>query len=127
MIPAVVAAFHDRSTAEAAAERLRQSGIATRDVRLHASTADVSNPGAIEADELVTGGLLGNGMRLLQELFGTRSKESEATDYDEMVRREGTLLTVQVDSSDIAQQVSRLLTAEGAERVATLPQAGLET
>lgn len=127
MIPAVVAAFHDPQAAEAAAERLRQSGIATRDVRLHPSISDVSNPGTIEADELITGGLFGNGLRLLQELFGTHPKETEATDYEEMVRREGTLLTVQVDSTDVAQQVARLLTAEGAERVATLPQAGLET
>jgi hypothetical protein len=112
MIAAVVAAFHDRPAAEAAAERLRDSGIATGDVRLHASTSDVSNPGTIAADELVTGGLLGNGLRLLQELFGTHPKDSVATDYEEMVRREGTLLTVQLDSSDVAQQVARLLTAE---------------
>ncbi|HEY3634496.1 MAG TPA: hypothetical protein VGK95_05540 [Caldimonas sp.] len=127
MTPAVIAAFHDRRVAEAAADRLRNSGIATGEIRLHASTSDVSNVGAIEADELVTGGLIGNSMRLLNDLFGTRPKETEATEYDEMVRREATLVSVQVDSSDVAQEVSRLLTAEGAERVATLPQPGLET
>ena len=126
MHPVVVAAFRDRRAAESAAEHLRNTGIGTRDIRVHRSTSDVSNAGAVEADELLTGGLLGNGMRLLNELFGTHAKATEATDYDELVRREATLVSVQVETSDAAQQVSRLLSAEGAERVATLPQAGLE-
>jgi hypothetical protein len=127
MTPFVVAAFSGRGAAEAALERLRDSGIATGDIRLHDSTSDVRNAGALETDELVSGGFFGNFVGLLDNLFGTRPEEPDAASYDEMVRREATLVSVHVDTADTARQVAELLSSEGAKRVATLPQAGLES
>jgi hypothetical protein len=126
MNSSVVAAFQDRAAAEAALERLRSSGLPTKDARLHLTTSDASNAAALEVDELVSGGFFGNGRRLLDELFGTRPDDRNAADYDEMVRREATLLTVEVDSTDAAQRVCELLATEGARRVSTLPQPGLD-
>ena len=127
MTPFVVAAFSGRAAAEAALERLRNSGIATRDARLHDTTSDVSNVGALEADELVSGGFFGNALELLNHLFGVRPGETHAADYEEMVRREATLVSVHVDSAEDARRVAELLSAEGAQRVSTLPQPGLES
>jgi hypothetical protein len=127
MTPSVVAAFRDRSAAEGAVQRLRESELPTRDVKLHDSTPDATNAGALEADELVSGGFFGNALHLLDQLLGTRADEDKASDYDELVRREATLVSVQVDSTDAAQQVCDFLRAQGAQRAATLPQRGLES
>ena len=126
MTLSVVAAFIDRSAAEAALERLRTSGLPTRDARLHHRSSDVSNAASLEVDEIVSGGFIGNAVGLLDGLFGTHPDERNAADYAEMVRREATVLTAQVDSEDTARRVCELLTAAGAQRVSTLPQAGLE-
>ena len=126
MTPSVVAAFADRTAAEAALERLRTSGLPLRGARLHQSTSDVSNAASLEVDELVSGGFFGNATRLLDTLFETHHDEKHAVDYDEMVRREATLLSAEVDSDDAARQVCELLRAAGAQRVSTLPQPGLE-
>jgi hypothetical protein len=127
MTPSVVAAFRDRSAAEGAVHRLRESELQTREVRLHDSTPDVTNVGALEVDELVSGGFFGNAHHLLDQLLGTRPDEKQATDYDDMVRREATLVSVEVDSAAAARQVCDFLREQGAERVATLPQPGLES
>jgi hypothetical protein len=127
MTPFVVAAFRSRSAAERAIERLRDSGVATRGVRLHATTSDVTNAASLEADELVTGGFVGNAAKILDELFGTRPDPGRAETYDEMVRREATLVSVQVETSEAAAQLADWFSAEGAERVSTLPQRGLES
>lgn len=126
MTPFVVAVFAGRRAAEAALEHLRSSGLATRDVRLQDHTPDVRNAGALEVDELASGGFFSNFRELLDGLLGTRRDDGEAADYDEMVRHEATFVSVQVDSPETARRVSELLTAEGAQRVSTLPQAGLE-
>jgi hypothetical protein len=125
MTPSVVAAFADRPAAEAALERLRRSGLATGDIRLHATKAPVTNAGSIRLDEVASGGLFSNGLSLLDQLFGTRTDERHAADYEDLVRREATLVSVQVDTTDTAKQVCELLGAEGATRVSTLPQPGL--
>jgi len=126
MTPFVVAAFASRPAAQAALERLHNSGIVTRDVRVHDHTPDARNAGALEADELASGGFFSNFRELLDGLLGTRPDASAAADYDELVRREATLVSVQVDSAETARQVAELMTAEGAKRVSTLPQPGLE-
>jgi hypothetical protein len=127
MTPFVVAAFSDRQAAEAAGAQLRGSGLSIRDVQLHESTSDVTNAAALEIDELVSGGFFENGRKLLDQLLGTPPSPSEAADYADMVQREATLLSVHVDTPEIAREVADRLTADGARRVATLPQPGLET
>lgn len=127
MTPFVVAAFPDRAAAERALDRLRSSGLATRDVRLHATTPDAVNAAALETDELVSGGFFGNAVELLEQLLGTHRDDDEARSFDELVRREATLVSVRVDDAETAQQVCTLLEREGAQRVSTLPQRGLES
>jgi hypothetical protein len=63
---------------------------------------------------------------LFEQLLGTRRGDDEALDYEELVRREATLVTVHVDSREAAESVCALLESEGAVRVSTLPQRGLE-
>ncbi|MDQ6629370.1 MAG: hypothetical protein M3Z29_13150 [Pseudomonadota bacterium] len=127
MTPSVVAAFTDRAAAKSALERLRTSSLPTRDTRLHQPTSDVGNVASLEVDEVVSGGFFGNAARLLDGLFDTPPDKKNAADYAEMVRREATLLSVEVDTDDTAREVSELLTAAGAQRVWTLPQPGLES
>lgn len=127
MTPSVVAAFTDRSAATSALERLRTSSLPTRDARLHQPTSDVGNAASLEVDEVVSGGFFGNAARLLDGLFDTRPDKKDAADYAEMVRREATLLSAEVDTDDTAREVADLLTAAGAQRVWTLPQPGLES
>jgi hypothetical protein len=127
MTPSVVAAFADRPTAEAAAERLRGADLPTREVRLHENTSDVENAATLDVDELATGGFFGNAAQLLNGLFNTQPSETRAAGYDEKVRREATLVSVQVDTHEVARRVEALLTEAGARRVSTLPQPGLES
>jgi hypothetical protein len=127
MSPFVVAAFADRAAARAAAESVAASGIDGLEVQVHEGAAPVSNSGAIDLDELVTGGMIGNFAELLDNLLQTRPAETTARTYDEKVRHEGTIVSVRVRSADDAERVRAALEAGGAERVARLPQPGLES
>ncbi|MBV9891906.1 MAG: hypothetical protein JO090_13605 [Rhizobacter sp.] len=127
MTPFVVAAFQDRAAAERALERLRSSGLAIRDVRLHTTTSDVTNADALATDEVASGGFFSNAVELLDELLGTPRAKDEAADYVELVRREATLVSVHVESTEAAEQACALLQSEGAVRASTLPQRGLES
>jgi len=125
MTPFVVAAFKDPAAADAAVERLRASGPPTREVRVE-SAPDVLNAGAIEVDDMATGGFFGNAARLLDELLGYRPEDRNAVDYDDMARKRARVVTVVLEARDSAQQVVDLLTAAGADRVSALPQPGLD-
>lgn len=127
MRPFVVAAFRNRPAAEKALESLRASGIDVREARLHGSSSDASNAVALQADEVISGGLFANLAELFDQLLGTRHDADRAADYDEMVRREATLLSVGLASAESAREVTALLESAGAERVSTLPQRGLES
>jgi hypothetical protein len=127
MTPSVVAAFPDRPSAEAAVERLRGSGLPTHDVRLHDTQPDAENAAALQVDEVVSGGFFGNAAHLLDGLFNTKPDEARAETYADVVRREATLVSVQVDDRETAEQVEAMLTDAGARRVSTLPQPGLES
>jgi len=125
MTPFVVAAFKDPAAADAAVERLRTSGPSAREIRVD-SAPDVLNAGAIEVDEMATGGFFGNAVRLLDELLGYRPDDQHAVDYDDMARKEARVVTVVLESGDSAQEVVDVLTAAGADRVSALPQPGLD-
>jgi hypothetical protein len=125
MTPFVVAAFKDRDAAEAAVERLRNSGPSTREIRVD-TAPDVLNAASIEVDEMATGGFFGNAARLLNDLFDYRADDRHAVDYDDLAHKEARVVTVVLDSSDAAQEVADLLAAAGAERVSALPQPGLD-
>ena len=127
MTPFAVAAFQDRAAAQRAIDRLRSSGLEVRDVRLHTTTSDAINANALATDEVASGGFFRNAHEQLDQLLDTPRGDDEAADYDELVRREATLVTVHVDSADVAQQVCSLLQSQGALRASTLPQRGLES
>lgn len=125
MTPFVVAAFNDLAAAHAAVERLRASGLPTREIRVD-SVPDVLNAATIEVDEMASGGFFGNFARLLSELLDHPADERHALDYDDMVRKEARVVTVVLDSNESSRAVADLLTAAGARRVSTLPQPGLD-
>ena len=125
MTPFVVAAFKDPAAADAAVERLRESGTTTREIRVE-TAPDVMNAASIEVDEMASGGFFGNAARLLNDLLGYRPDERHAVDHDDLAHKEARVVTVVLDSSDAAQEVADLLAAAGADRVSALPQPGLD-
>ena len=125
MTPFVVAAFSDLPAADAAVERLRSSGLPTREIRVE-TAPDVLNAASIEVDEMATGGFFGNAARLLNDLFNHPADERHAVDYDDMARQQARVVTVVLNTTDSAQEVADLLTAAGAKRVSALPQPGLD-
>jgi hypothetical protein len=126
MVPLVLAAFESQPAAEAAAERIRQIS-STLVVSLYETTPDSTNAGAIEADEMVTGGLLSDAANLLNGIFGSHVDKEQATDLGDVVGRKATVVSVHVDSPEAARRVASLLTESGGQRVTTLPQPGLES
>ena len=124
--PIVVAAFADRASARAAADGLAASGIAGLEVQVGGHAAPVTNSLEVEADELATGGFIGNFAALLDQLFEVAATESRAVTYDEKVRKEGTIVAARVRSVADADRVSAALQERGALRVSRLPQPGLD-
>ena len=125
MTPFVVAAFKDHHAADAAVERLRASGPATREIRVE-NAPDVLNAATIEVDEMATGGFLGNAARLLDDLLGSHPEDRHAVDYTDLVRNEAKIVTVVLESGDSAPEIVDMLMTAGADRVSALPQPGLD-
>lgn len=123
----IVSAFENPVEAHAAADRLTANGFAADSVQLHDHASLVRNAAALETDELASGGFFTNLLGLFEQLLGTARPPGEADSYSEMVRREGTLLTLHVATAADAQRAREVLQAAGAKIVSSLPQAGLET
>ncbi len=124
--PIVVAAFRNAAEATRAAERLRSSGTPDANVTLHRDTPDAANTAAVNTDEMLTGGLVASFGHLLDGLMATSPPPGDVATYRDLVRREGTLLTVKVASAEAGQDVKASLEAAGAQRIAVLPQPGLD-
>ncbi|HZV92174.1 MAG TPA: hypothetical protein VFF72_03100 [Caldimonas sp.] len=122
----IVSAFDNRAAAHAAADRLIADGFAADTVQLHDHASAVRNVAALETDELASGGFFTNLLGLFEQLLGTAPPPGDAGSYAEMVRREGTLLTLHVTVAADAQRARDLLHAAGAKIVSSLPQVGLE-
>jgi cytosine/adenosine deaminase-related metal-dependent hydrolase len=122
----VVSAFADRSSAQTAADRLIAGGFTRSAVQLHDKATAVGNAGLLEVDEMATGGFVSNLVDLFDHLLGTAPAVGDAATYAELVRREGTLVTVHVPSPGDAAKAREVLSAAGATITSTLPQAGLE-
>jgi hypothetical protein len=73
-------------------------------------------------DEFVSGGFISNMAALLDGLFDHPVPEGDAATYADVVRSEGTLVSVQADGSDEAQRFEGLLRRAGAVRVSILPR-----
>ena len=93
MTSAVIAAFADRATAQAAAHSLAAAGIAAAQIRLH-DGSDVKNETLLGLDELVTGGFVGNLADLFNGLLNTRPAADSAATYDKAVQHEGAIVSV---------------------------------
>ncbi len=126
MQPIVVAAFHDAVAARAAADQLTSSGVAPADVSLHRDTGDAESALGVETDELVTGGILTSFRHLAEALFSNTPSIGDEIAYRALLQREGMLVTVKVPDSAACQAMAARLEAAGAERIAMLPQPGLE-
>ena len=126
MTPFVVATFSNLTSANAATGRLAEAGFERCDISVHEGAVAASNETTIGIDEALTGGLVGNVAGLLQRLFKSKP-DGQALTYFDAVRAEGAILTVKLGSHHDAEHVLKILHAEGAVRVARLPQDGLET
>lgn len=122
----VVSAFADRSSALNAANRLVASGFAPSSVRSHDHASAARNAAGLELDELATGGFASNLVDLFNHLLGSSAAEGDAASYADVVRREGTLVSVRVAAAADAARARDVLCAAGAKVVSTLPQAGLK-
>ena len=126
MTPTVVAAFADRESARRAYDRLVAAGTPERDITRHVETPEADNAAAVETDEYVTGGIVASFGQLLDGLMATSPADGNAATYRDLVRREGSLLSVRVADVNAADSVRQVLESCGATRVASLPQRGLE-
>lgn len=127
MTPTVVATFADRESAHRAADRLVAAGTPAADIARHDDISAADNAAAVQADEYITGGVVAGFGQLLDGLLATSPPEGDAATYRELVKREGLLLSVRVADASASNAICAVLDAAGATRIATLPQAGLET
>jgi len=102
-------AFDDPEDGRRAADRLRAKGLPA--VELHTRGDGPHHAIASEADELVTGGLVGNLLELFQGVFEWGDSPHDAAAYAETVRRGGAVVSVvaatdvQCDTADdVAEQ-----------------------
>ncbi len=73
-------------------------------------------------DELVSGGFISNMSALLDGLFDHPVAEGNAATYADVVRSEGTLVSVQAEGAEEAQRYEGLLRRAGAVRISILPE-----
>ena len=126
MKPFVVSTFPDPAAARRAVDRLESAGFQRGDITVHdGEVTAATNAAAIETDEVLTGGFVGNFANLLHGLL--QSKPGASLTYADAVHSEGAMVVVNMDSQEHGDRVVEILQAEGAIRVARLPQAGLES
>jgi hypothetical protein len=117
----VVCVFSDRPTAETAVGQLLRQGVSAARVRWHAHSPTARNASLITADEVASGGFFANLTHLFDQLLGHRPADGNASTYADVVRTEGSLVSVEVRDEDEAQKYEQLLRAAGARHVSTLP------
>lgn len=125
MQPIVVAAFHDAAAARAAADQLVASGVAPADISVQRDTGENESNVALETDELLTGGIVSSFRHLAEALLAQTASIGDEVAYRAFLER-GMLLTVKVPDTSASQAMAARLQAAGAERIAMLPEPGLE-
>ncbi|MDQ6629584.1 MAG: hypothetical protein M3Z29_14255 [Pseudomonadota bacterium] len=118
----VVSIFADHAAAQAALDQLARQGVPRTRISLHEKTPTSRNAAALEADELVSGGFISNMSALLDGLFSHPVAEGNAATYADVVRSEGTLVSMQAQGVEEAQRYEGLLQGAGALRVSILPE-----
>ena len=115
----VVSVFLERSAAKAAAERLAEQGVPRAHVHVVDRGVAPANNAAIEADELVTGGMLHEVGKLLDDLLGAREPPEKAATYEEAVRRRDQVaVIVEADDPGEVERAEAVLRQAGATQVA---------
>lgn len=118
----IVCIFPDRSTTQSAVDRLLQAGVPRPGIRLHAHTPTVRNAAILTVDELASGGLIGNMRALLDGLLDHHLADGYAETYADVVRSEGTLVSIELGDEAQARQCIEALHGAGALRISTLPE-----
>ena len=118
----VVSSFADHPAAQAALDQFARQGVPRTRIRLHVTTPTSRNAAALEVDELASGGFFSNMSALLDGLFSHPVAEGKAATYADVVRSEGTLVSVQAQGAQEAQRYEGLLRSAGASRVSILPE-----
>ncbi len=118
----IVSIFADRPAVETAIATLAREGVPAARVRIHENMPTSRNATKLEADELVSGGFIGNMSALLDGLFSHPVREGDAATYAGVVRSEGTLVSMQAHGPEEAQRFESLLRQAGALRVSILPE-----
>ncbi len=118
----VVSIFADRPAAQAALDQLARHGVPPARISLHERTPTSRNAAKLEVDELVSGGFISNMSALLDGLFDHPVAEGNAATYADVVRSEGTLVSVQAEGAEEAQRYEGLLRRAGAGGISILPE-----
>ena len=117
----VVSIFADQSAARAALDQLALQGVPPLRITMHEKTPTSRNAAALEADEFVSGGFISNMSALLDGLFSHPVAEGNAATYADVVRSEGTLVSVEGEGAEEAKRYEGVLRQAGALRVSILP------
>jgi hypothetical protein len=118
----IVCVFADRSTTRSAIDQLVRGGIPASRIKLHEHTPTARNASLIAMDEFVSGGFFANLTSLFDGLLEHRVADGDAATYADVVRSEGTLVSIEVHGQADVQRCEGLLRAAGALHVATLPE-----
>ena len=118
----VVSIFADLPAAQASLDQLGRQGVPRTRITLHEKTPTSRNAASLEVDELVSGGFISNMSTLLDGLFSHPVAEGNAATYSDVIRSEGTLVSVQAQGAEEAQRYEGLLRSAGALRVSILPE-----
>lgn len=122
MATTLVCVFADRSAARSATDRLVEDGLSALRIKLHDHTPTARNAALILADELATGGFISNLMALMERAREHHVADDKAATYADVVRTEGTLLSVEASDELEARRCVKLLRSAGALHVTTLPE-----
>ena len=109
-------AFDDLDSAQRAAERAA-ARLPPEAVSVHTKDLGRSESLLDQADEtLVSGGLLRNLYDLFQGIFEWGTSPHDASHYEEVVRKGGAVLSVDVNSQEQQAEIDRVLQDVGFER-----------
>jgi hypothetical protein len=117
----LVSVFPDRSATQQAVDRLVRDGIPAARIRLHRHAATARNAALIGADEYLSGGFFSNLTALFDALLDHHVAQGDASTYADVVRSEGTLVSVECHDPAEERRFEALLRAAGALQVSLLP------
>ena len=122
VITTVVSIFADQAAARDVLDQLAGHGVSRHRIKLHEGLPTARNATMLEVDEYLSGGFISNISALFDGLFGHHIAEGKAATYADLVRTEGTLVSVQAQGLEEARRCEMWLREAGAVRVSILPE-----